>query len=175
MQRIVALIIGALILIFLFLTWQKKSAQGYESATYMGFTIWGGIVSAVGVVGVVVTCLMGDRLQPFNKQSKIIAMVCFGLIFLLSLIVALASSGTEQGQTNFGEIVEIKKSAGIGAWLTLVAAVAGIAWVSGILNQLTAGKTTSPATFNPPTPPMPGATPPTPPGSMPPPPPPPSN
>ena len=175
MQRIVTLIIAALILIFLFLPWLKRSAQGYQTTTYMGFTIWGGIVCAVGVAGVVVTTLLGDRLQPFTKQTKIIAMVCFGIIFLFAIIVAIASSGTEQAQDEYYQLVELKKSAGIGAWLTIVAAAAGLAWVSGILNQLTAGRTASPATFSPPTPPMPGATPPTTQGSMPPPPPPPSN
>jgi hypothetical protein len=172
MQRIVTLIIAAVILIFLFLPWLKKSAQGYQTTTYMGFAIWGGIVCAVGVAGVIVTCLMGDRLQPFTKQTKVIAMVCFGIILLIAIIAAIASSGTEQAQNEYYQIVEQKKSAGIGAWLTIVAGAAGLAWVSGILNQLMAGRTTSPASFSPP-PTPPGVIPPTPPGATPPPPPPP--
>jgi heme A synthase len=180
MQRIVTLIIGAVILIFLFLPWLKKTPpQGYQTSSYMGFAIWGGIVCAVGVAGVIVTCLMGDRLQPFTKQIKVIAMVCFGIIVLFAIIVAIASSGTELQQDENYQQVQVKKSAGIGAWLTLVAGVAGLLWVSGLLNQLMAGRTTSPASFSPPTAPgltpptPPGVTPPTPPGATPPPPPPP--
>jgi hypothetical protein len=154
-QKLVAIIIAALVLILLFLPWQKQSAQGFQSTNYMGYTIWGGIICAIGAAGAVVTCLLGNKLQPFTKQTKIIAIVCFAIVFLFALIVAIASSGSQQAQTNEGYIVEIKKSAGIGAWLGMVVGLAGIAWTSGILGQLMQQKPAGPMPAGPPPPPPP--------------------
>jgi hypothetical protein len=152
-QRLITIIIAALVLILLFLPWQKQSAQGFQSTNYMGYTIWGGIICAVAAAGAIVNSLLGNKLQPFSKQTRIIGIVCFAVVFLFSLIVAIASSGTQQAQTEMGYIVEIKKSAGIGAWLTMVIGLAGIAWTSGILNQLMTPQ--RPAGSMPPPPPPP--------------------
>lgn len=154
-QKLITIILAALVLIFCFLPWIKQSAQGFQTSSNMGFTVWGGIICAIGAVGAVIACLMGNKLEPFSKQTKIIAIVCFVVIFLFALIVAIASSGTEQAQTNIGYIVEVKKSAGIGSWLTMILGLAGIAWTSGILNQLMQSKPVGSIPPPPPPPPPP--------------------
>lgn len=148
-QKLITIIMAALVLILLFLPWQKIPAL--VKSNYMGYTIWGGIICAIAAAAAAGNCLMGNQRQPFTKQTKIIAIVCFAVIFLFALIVAIASSGTEQVDGG-GYYVEVKKSAGIGAWLTMVVGLAGIAWTSGILGQLMQQK---PAGSMPPPPPPP--------------------
>ena len=151
MQRIVSIIIGVLGLIFCFLPWVKEG-EGYGSVSHMGFSIWGGIVSALAIAGVIVNCLLiGDRTKPFDKQGRIIAMICFAVMFLLAILV-LVGSGTEQTRLNDYYVLEVKKSAGIGVWLTLVISLAGLALSSGLLNAAFAAKSTmaGPSTTAPP-------------------------
>jgi drug/metabolite transporter (DMT)-like permease len=155
-QRLITVIVGILGLIFLFLPWQKVTAQGYEGTSHMGFTIWGGIICAIAIVVVIADSIfIGDKIRPFDKQGKIIAIACFAIMFLMTIIVLIASSDSEQLRTNLGDIVEVKKSAGIGAWLSLVLELVGLAWVSGILDKLNLTTTPSSVTHSGPPPPPP--------------------
>lgn len=132
-QKLITVLIGIVGIIFLFLPWQK--IQGGQS--YMGFSIWGGIICGVAIVALIASCLVvGDRTKPFDKQGKMIAMICFGLMLLLTIIILATSGGTKQQALNQFYIVEIKTTTGIGVWLSLILELGGIAWVSGILNQL---------------------------------------
>src|SRR5262245_6648338 len=106
-QKLITIILAALVLILLFLPWQKIPAL--QKSSYMGYTIWGGIICAVAAAGAIGNCLLGDKLQPYTKQSKMIAIICFAAIFLFSLIVAIASSGTVQIDIGGGYLMEAKK------------------------------------------------------------------
>ena len=149
-QRLIAIAISVLGLIFLFLPWIKVG-----TSSHMGYGIWGGIASALAFAGVIVDCiLLGDKTKAFDKQGKMIAMIAFGFALLLTLIIALTASGTGQ-ETNGFFIIEVKKSSGIGVWLTLVLEIIGLLWVSGLVDQLLQPKTVAAGTTPPPPPPSP--------------------
>lgn len=154
-QRLVTIGIGALGLIFLFLPWIKTG-----SASHMGYGIWGGIICALAfAVAIVDSILLGDKTKPFDKQGKLIAIISFALALLLTIIVLISASGTSQVSNGYF-VVEFKKSAGIGVWLSLILEIGGLVWVTGILDKLIQQQSTthpSMPTGAPPPPPPPQA------------------
>jgi hypothetical protein len=122
----------------------------------MGYGVWGGIISALAFAVVIVDCiLLGDKTKPFDKQGKLIAIIAFALALLLTIIVLIASNGNGQVSNGFF-VVEVKKSTGVGVWLSLILEIAGLLWVSGILDQLMQQKpAASGPTQMPPPPPAP--------------------
>ncbi len=162
-QRLVTILIGALGLIFLFLPWLKVQSFG-GSASHMGYNIWGGIITAIAFAAAIASSLLlGDKTKPFDKQGKLIAIIAFAVAFLFTLIVLIASSGSGQQTAGF-YVIEVKKSPGIGVWLTLVLELGGLAWVTGVLDKLAQHNAAAAGSAPPPTPPNPPA-PPTPPQS----------
>ena len=151
-QRLISAIIAVLGLIFCFLPWIKIGTE-----SHMGFGIWGGIASALAfAVVIAVSILIGDKTKAFDKQGKLIAIIAFGLALLLTIIILISASGTGQ-QSNGFYIFEVKKSAGIGVWLALILEIAGLLWVTGILDQLMQQKPTTAAPTAPPPPPPPAS------------------
>ena len=157
-QRLIALIIAAVALISIFLPWtvQKVAQQfldffnqgggGGGRSTMNGFRNTG-LLSFLGIAGVAVASLMGDKMKEYDKNTKMIAMVSFGVISLGALIYLLQLSS----RTNKA----LGASAGIGLWIALIVGLAGVAWVSGILNQMTQSKPSAGTT--PPAPPPPAS------------------
>jgi hypothetical protein len=169
-QRLIALAIAAAALIFMFLTWSHNAAQGFTGESGNGFGDFG-LLTAAGILGVIIACFLGNKAMPFDKQTKMIALGAFAAI-ALGAIGHFIYRTTQGGKSivspdGFNQYeVDIKASTGIGTWLALAAGLIGLAVVSGILNQVAASsRTTSSA---------PMSTPPTPPGAPPPPPPPPT-
>jgi hypothetical protein len=148
-QRLIAIAIGVLGLIFLFLPWIKMG-----STSHMGYGIWGGIICALAFAVVIVdSILLGDKIKPFDKQGKLIAIISFALALLLTIIVLISSSGTNQVSNGYF-VVEVKESAGIGVWLSLILEIAGLVWVSGIADKFMQSSM-SPGPSGPPPPPPP--------------------
>lgn len=130
-QRLITVAIAALGLIFLFLPWVKLAGQ-----SNMGYVVWGGIISALAFAAVIAnSILLGDKTKPFDKQGKLIAIIAFAVAFLFTIIVLIVSNGTTQVQQGF-YVFEVKRSAGIGVWLTLILEIGGLVFISGILDQL---------------------------------------
>lgn len=154
-QRLIAAAIAGLGLIFLFLPWVKLGA-GVGSK--MGYAVVGGIISAIAFVAIIADSLaIGDKTKPFDKTGKLIAIIAFAIAFLLTLIIAFGGS---QKVPNGVFEIEIKSSPGIGVWLTMILEIAGLLWVTGILDKLMQQKTTSSGGFPPSAPPPPPPPPP---------------
>ncbi|MBS1631574.1 MAG: hypothetical protein JST10_03265 [Bacteroidetes bacterium] len=157
-QRLITVAIAALGLIFLFLPWIKNSAQGFQTSSNMGYVIWGGIICAIAFAAAIATSLLiGNKMQAFDKQGKLIAIIAFAAALLFTIIFLITASGTENQMTNLGYAVQVNKSAGIGAWLCLILEIGGLVFVSGILNKLMQQNTMAgrPASNTPPPPPPP--------------------
>lgn len=136
-QRLITIIIAILGLIFLFLPWVRNSAEGFQGSSNMGYAIWGGVISAIAfAAAIAISLLMGNKMQAFDKQGKLITIIAFAIALLFTIIVLIVASGSENQMTNMGFPVQVKKSAGIGVWLTLILEIGGLVFISGILDQL---------------------------------------
>jgi hypothetical protein len=122
-QKLYCLIIAGVAFISLILPWVTVS-YGFASGSVNGFRSWG-ILSLLGVAGVAVSCFMGDKTKQFDENFKKIAMASFGAIALGALIFFLRLSSFGGG---FGGV-----SGGFGLWICLVAGLAGLALVAGLI------------------------------------------
>ena len=139
-QKLYALIEAGLGLVGLFLTWYTAGIEGFAQTnkSQNGLEDWGFLSLAGVAVVVFVSFLQGDKTKPYDDQSKKIAIAGFLAIALGAIITLLrlpASNGQFQAQ---GQVINIKTTAGPGLWMTLVAGVIGVLWVTGILNKLSA-------------------------------------
>ncbi|MBC7874020.1 MAG: hypothetical protein H7Y01_08490 [Ferruginibacter sp.] len=170
-QKLFALIIALVAIISLILTWSAKKVAGIESQS--GFASWG-FLSLIGIVGVVVATFMADKMRAYEGITKQIALASFAVVSvgaIVYLIRIMTGSQTINGYIyKNNDLVK----PGIGLFICLIAGLAGIALVSGILSKLGTGTM---STSTPSAPFSPSATPPPPTFSQsgpPPPPPPPS-
>lgn len=162
--KLFALAEAAFALIGLFLTWtmeqypaQQANQMGFgqmnamTTTTQNGFNSWG-YLALVGVIGVVASVfIMGDKTKDYDQNGKNLSMLSFVLIIAGALIYYFRLTSEAKNlaalyQQQYG--INYSASAGMGIWLTLVAGVIGLAWVTGILNKLSAPSTPPP----PPTP-----------------------
>ncbi len=125
-QKLYALIVAAAALISLILPWATWNLGGYGmgGGSQNGFKSWG-ILSLLGVVGVVVASLMGDKTKEYDKNFKMIAMASFGAVALGALLYMLRISSAGKG---------LLKS-GFGLWLCIALGLAGLAWVAGLIKM----------------------------------------
>jgi hypothetical protein len=165
-QRLIALAIAAVALIFMFLTWSSNTAQGFEGKTGNGFGDFG-LLTAAGILGVIIASFMGNKNMPYDRQTKMIAMGSFAAIVLGAIahfILRMTQGGKSAVSDGFYQYeVDVKASTGVGTWLALVAGLIGLAYLSGILNQLSAGAARPSSTASTPNPPIPPSAPPPPP------------
>ncbi|HYM92597.1 MAG TPA: hypothetical protein VET23_00525 [Chitinophagaceae bacterium] len=154
-QRLIALAIALVAIIAMFLTWTHQSMTGIDnffnqvsiSSNDNGFRSVG-FLSLLGVIGVIAAAFLGDKTKAFEQQSKMIGLISFGAIAAGALIyfLILMSKSKQYGA-----------SAGIGLWIALIAGIAGLVFLSGILNQMGAKTTgtgsSTPTTGAPPPPP----------------------
>lgn len=115
-QKLYSLIIAGIAFIALFLPWISLGFFGSAN----GLRSWG-LLSLLGVVGVVAACLMGNKTLPFDDTFKKVALASFGAIALGALIFFIRLSSIGLGATGFG------------IWLCLIAGVLGVLWVMGIV------------------------------------------
>ena len=133
-QKLYALIVAAVALIAMFLPWTVQRIPGFEmfgqgigggSSSMNGFRSVG-FLSFLGIIGVVVASLMGDKTKEYDSNSKMIAMASFGAIAAGALIYFLLVSSKNKA---YGA------SAGIGVWIALIVGLAGLAWVAGLIKM----------------------------------------
>lgn len=127
-KKLYALIIGGAALLGMILPWATISYGGFGGGgSSNGFAGWG-FLSLLGIVGVVVASLLGDKLQDYDKNMKIVAMSSFGAIILGAFIgmMQVSSAGGRMG--GFGGV-----KTGIGIFLTILAGAAGLLWVANII------------------------------------------
>ncbi|MBI5856073.1 MAG: hypothetical protein HZB42_00370 [Sphingobacteriales bacterium] len=129
-KKMFALIIGGAALLGMILPWATVSGYGGfgGGSSSNGFGGWG-FLSLLGIVGVVVASLLGDKLQDYDKNMKIVAMSSFGAIILGAFIgmMQVSSAGSRMG--GFGGGIKT----GIGIFLTILAGAAGLLLVAGII------------------------------------------
>jgi hypothetical protein len=139
-QKLYALIEAGLGLVGLFLTWYTAGIEGMAQTnkSQNGMEDWGFLSLAGVAVVVFVSFLQGDKTKPFDDQSKKLAIAGFLAIALGAVITLLRlPSSNGQFQTQNG-VITIKTTAGPGLYMTLVAGIIGILWVTGIINKLSA-------------------------------------
>ena len=160
-RKLFALIEALFAFIALLLPWTKYKVQGFNMfgggamsiPSENGFRSWGWLV-IIGVLGVIICSMLGDKLKDYIGNIKYAAMGAFGIIALGAIIYLIRLNSVGPLQTQDGMPVSV--GAGMGLWLALAAGIIGLAWVSGILDKLNQ-KNMSPAAppSTPPPPPPP--------------------
>jgi len=117
-QRLYSLIIAAVAFITLLLPWVTFGL----GLSYNGFRGWG-ILSLLGIAGVVVSVFMGDKASAYDDSTKKIAMGSFGAIALGALIFLITKNST------YGPF----SGAGLGLWACKVLGLAGLAFLFGLI------------------------------------------
>ena len=132
-QKLFALAIAVLALIAMFLPWTVQKipfmdffGQGGGGSTSMNGFRSVGFLSFLGIIGVIIASLMGDKTKEYDKNTKMIALASFGAIAAGALIYFLLVSSKSKG---YGA------SAGFGVWIALAAGLAGLGWVSGLVKM----------------------------------------
>ncbi len=123
-QKLYSLIIGGVALIALILPWVSISLGGFGGGSANGLRSWG-ILSLLGIGGVAAACFMGDKTKEFDEMTKKIALGSFAAIAAGALIFFLRLSSYGGG---FGGV-----KSGLGLWLCLIAGLAGLGWVMGLI------------------------------------------
>ncbi len=135
-QKLIALLIAGVAFISLLLNWSAPKGFGgfIQASSQNGFHSWG-LLSLLGILGVIVASVLGNKMRPFEGQTKQIAMGSFG-IAALGAIIYLLRLLTGSQDTGFGSIKfsDIAKP-GVGLYLCLVLAIAGLAWVYGLIKM----------------------------------------
>ncbi|HEY6503829.1 MAG TPA: hypothetical protein VIZ28_07645 [Chitinophagaceae bacterium] len=123
-QKLYSLIIAGVALIAMILPWASFSLGIFGGDSVNGFRSWG-ILSLFGVIGVAIACLLGDKSKEFDETFKKVALGSFGAIALGALLFFFRINSYGGG---FGGV-----GSGLGLWLCLVAGLAGLGWVSGLV------------------------------------------
>jgi hypothetical protein len=97
-----------------------------------GLRSWG-FVTLIGIVGVIICSLMGDKLKEYDKNMRLAVMASFGAIALgaIAYLLTLNSAGPLEANGN-----PVTINAGFGLWIALIAGLIGLVWVSGVLDQV---------------------------------------
>src|SRR5207247_7537039 len=122
-QKLYSLIVSVVAFISLLLHWVSIN-YGLGSGSINGFRSWG-ILSFLGIVGVAISCFLGDRTKQLDGDFKKIALASFCAIALGALIFFLRLNSFGGG---FGGV-----GSGIGLWICLIAGLEGVAWVAGFI------------------------------------------
>ena len=129
-QKLYALIVAGLALIAIFLPWATANLGGiygmYGGGHYSnnGFRSWG-ILSLLGIAGVLIASLMGDKTKEYDQTFKMVAMASFGAIAVGAIVYFIRLSSVGHG---------VYKT-GFGVWIAIVAGLAGLAWVAGLVKM----------------------------------------
>ena len=134
-QKLYALIIALVALISLLLPWLTLPFGGSLNG-FRGV----GLLSLLGIGAVAALSFMGDKSKEYDTNSKKLVMGGFGAIAIGSILFLLTKNSTYGG----GILGSILKP-GIGLWLCIIAGLAGLALLSGII-KLSENK--PPATHN---------------------------
>jgi hypothetical protein len=114
-QKLYSLIIAGIGFIAILLPWFS-----FFIASANGLRGWG-LLSLVGVGGVVAASLIGDKTKPFDDTFRKVALASFGAMALGALLFFIRLSSAGLG------------SVGFGLWLCLIAGALGLLFVLGII------------------------------------------
>ena len=87
-----------------------------------------GILSLLGIGGVVLASFMGDKTKPYDETFKKLALASFGAIALGGLLTFF-TKGSAGGRGMFA----ISANVGFGVWLAIIVGLAGLGWITGII------------------------------------------
>jgi hypothetical protein len=119
-QKMYCLIGAGIALIAIFLPWMvAKGGYGYN---VNGLKSWG-LISLLGVIGVIAACFMSDKSKPFEGQTRQIALGSFGAIALGALLFLLRILTAGAVSRYF--------SPGLGLFLALIVGVVGLLFLMG--------------------------------------------
>ena len=122
-QKLYALILAGVGLISLLLPWLTFGGFTIRN----GFSSWG-ILSLLGIRGVVLASFMGDKTKPYDETFKKLALASFGAIALGGLLTFF-TKGSAGGRGMFA----ISANVGFGVWLAIFVGLAGLGWITGII------------------------------------------
>ena len=124
-QKLYCLILAGAGLIAMLLPWRTISGISVASG-FHGL----GLVALLGVAGIVAASFMGDKTKPYEGQTRSIALASFATIALAAILVIATrvSYGTYGGP-------RISTSPGIGLFLGISIAAAGILYLMGIIKK----------------------------------------
>lgn len=123
-QKLYSLIAAGLALVALLLPWLSVRFLG-SSQSWNGLRNWG-ILSLIGVAGVIALSFMGKKEEDYTPEYKKYLMICFGAVAAGALLFFIRKNSVTGG---FGNLV----NTGIGLWLCLVAGLAGLALSYGLI------------------------------------------
>ena len=134
-QKLYALIVAGVALISLILPWMTVSydfggfggAGGSRSAN--GFRGWG-YLSLIGVIVVVIASLLGDKTKGYEAMHKNLALAGFALVVVGAVIFFIRIGSV--GNAGF---MGVKTGPGFGLWIAIIAGLAGLGWVSGLIKM----------------------------------------
>jgi hypothetical protein len=122
-QKLYALIIALVAFISLLFPWLTSPFGGSLNG-FRGL----GLLSLFCIGAVTVLSVMGDKSKEFDGNSKKLVMGGFGAIAAGALLFLLTKNSSYGGGI-FGSILK----PGLGLWLCIIAGLAGLAFLSGII------------------------------------------
>jgi hypothetical protein len=123
-QKLYSLIAAGAALVALLLPWISIDFLG-ASQSWNGLRKWG-ILSLVGVAGVVALSFTGNKSEDYSAEYKKYVMICFGAVAAGALLFLLRKNSFTGG------IGDLTKT-GFGLWLCLLAGLAGLALNYGLI------------------------------------------
>lgn len=132
-QKLYSLIAAGIALVSIILPWM--SLKGGFGGSLNGFHSWG-LLSVIGVIGVVVACFLEDKTKPFEGKFKQIALGSFGAIALgavIFLIRILTFGGGTYGSGEYRVKISNPYTPGFGLFICLLVGAAGVLYILGII------------------------------------------
>jgi len=125
-QRLFSLIIAGVALISLLLPWfSVKAVGGFGiGASKNGLNSWG-LIALLGIVAVAIASFMGDKTKPYDAMYKKVALGGFGAIAggALIYLIRVLTVGNSY----------VKASPGFGLIIGLLAGLAGLGFLLGMI------------------------------------------
>ena len=123
-QKLYSLIVAGLALLSMILPWVTYNMGMFGSGSANGFRSWG-LLSLLGIIGVVAVCFIGDKTKELEEMYKKVALGSFGAIAAGAFIFFLRLTSTSGGLGGVGS--------GFGLWICLLAGLAGLGWLFGLI------------------------------------------
>src|SRR4029079_11192122 len=123
-QKLYSLIAAGVALIALLLPWISISFLA-SSQSWNGLRGWG-LLSLVGVAGVVGLSFVGNKAEDYTEEYKKYVMIAFGAVAAGAVLFFLRKNSVVGGIDNLVKT-------GIGLWLCLIAGLGGLALSYGLI------------------------------------------
>ncbi len=116
-QKMYLLIFAALGLISLLLPWARVSAYGFSSS--QNGLKGEGLIALLGIIGLCVAALMGDKTKALDTNMRYVALGSFGAIILATILVFLS--------------IKSPVKPGLGLFLAIAVSVLGLLLLLGVV------------------------------------------